>query len=1042
MGEVFKAHDSNLDRPVALKILPADLGCDPDRLRRFHAEARGVSSLNHPNILIVHDFGEVDGRPFMVTEFVEGETLRDRVGRGPLMVGDALDIVTQVAAALAAAHARGIVHRDIKPENVMVRPDGYVKVLDFGLLKLMPSQSSNLDLTRTEPGRVLGTPRYMSPEQARGLDADPRSDVWSVGVLLYEMLAGRPPFIGLSSADVIAAILHSDPVPVSAHSSQVPESVSRILATTLAKDASLRYDSGATLRAALAGVRHADVPGEIATATSTRAQVMVGREAQRNEMLAAFRRVVGGRGEVLSISGEPGAGKTTLAEHFLRAVHTIDPRCLIGRGRCSERLAGAEAYLPVLEALDMLVRSDARSNVAEHIKAVAPSWYSRVCATAADGESVPERASSQERLKREMTAMLRDLSRAHPVVLLFEDVHWADASTVDLLAYLAARFDELRTLIVTTSRPSDLSLTNHPFIALRRELQARHLCHEIELGMLTLTEVEQYLAAEYGDHRFSPAFAELVHAKTEGSPLFMSDLVRYLANKSTIAEDSEGRWTLRGSLAAIGAELPESVRAMIDRKIAQLSEDDRALLAAASVQGYEFDSAVIERVLADHPADIDERLEAVDRKHRFITLVDERELPDGTLSSRYRFVHVLYQNALFGQLRPKRRVTLSAAVAGALTQSHGPRDVEIATELAALYEAARNNLRAAHYCRVATQHAAQLFASQEALALGKRGLALLEGAPSTRERQETELGLLITLGNAFIALRGYSSGEVLETYTRALAVSEQLGETRDRAAVLYGFTAFHLVGGRHPQALSHARAMLAFTDRLQHPAAIVAHRLVGWALLAMGRAEEALPHFEKCGATYDPAKHAVLAYSFGQEPGMAARVLLAVNLQVLGRSDDARRACNEALAMSRRTTHANSRCYVLHFGSMYAQMAGERDLAREYAEQALHIAAEQGLALWTGWSRITRGWALADGGDLETGIAEMRCGIDVAHALGNELCHSYYLALLAEMLVRAGRNDEALAALDETDRMINENQERIWEPRIRELRKRLVANSD
>ena len=375
MGEVFRAHDSKLDRPVALKLLPADVASNPDRLRRFHAEARAASSINHPNILVIHDFGEVDGCPFIISELVEGETLRDRIRRGAIPPAEALDIAIQVSTALAAAHARGIVHRDIKPENVMVRPDGYVKVLDFGLMKLMPSDNG-VTVTGTDAGHVLGTPHYMSPEQARGLETGPTSDVWSVGVLIYEMLTGRPPFRGSSAADVIAAILSVEAAPVDLHAPQVPDLLSGVVSTTLLKDASRRYESAAELHAALAKIRIGG-DGDIQIAPPSRSmtpQPMVGRDAERTELLAAFRRVTAGRGELLSISGEPGAGKTTLAEEFLRVLQTNDARCRIGRGRCSERLAGAEAYLPVLEALDRLV-SEGGSRVVEQMNLVAPGWY-------------------------------------------------------------------------------------------------------------------------------------------------------------------------------------------------------------------------------------------------------------------------------------------------------------------------------------------------------------------------------------------------------------------------------------------------------------------------------------------------------------------------------------------------------------------------------------------------------------------------------------------------------------------------------------------
>jgi tetratricopeptide (TPR) repeat protein len=1041
MGEVFRAHDAKLDRQVALKLLPADVASDPDRLRRFRAEARAASSINHPHILVIHDFGEVDGRPFIVSELVEGDTLRERLARGPIAPREALHVATQVAAALAAAHARGIVHRDIKPENVMIRPDGYIKVLDFGLMKLMPSGEVT-DLTATEPGRVMGTPHYMSPEQARGMETGPSTDVWSVGVLLYEMLAGRPPFSGPSGADVIAAILQAEPTPVVVHSPQMPEPLAQIVATALRKDSTQRYRSAVELHASLATVQghfDPDIPIPVAAAEAGRHPI-VGRDHERSAVVAAFGRVTAGRGLLLSISGEPGSGKSTLAEDALRALRGVDGRCLVGRGRCSERLAGAEAYLPVLESLDSLI-FEGGPGVQEQIKAIAPAWFSQVVSAGSDpniGSVAPRPFGvSQERLKRELTALLRELSRGRPLVLFFEDVHWADASTIDLLAYIAARFDELRVLVIVSSRPSDLLLANHPFLALRRDLQARQLCHEMTLDMLTLADVERYLTLEFVAHRFPAALAELVYRKTEGSPLFMADLVRYLASSGTIAQD-DGRWMLRGSLTAIGAELPESVRAMIERKIAQLTDDDRALLTAASVQGYEFDSAVVARVSSRDASAVEERLEALERVHGFVALVDERELPDGTLTARYRFVHVLYQNALYKQLRATRRVALNAGVAETLLQLHGTRAPNIAAELAALFEAARQPLRAAQYCLIATQNAARLFASHEVLRLATRGLALLDTASATPERLVTELGLLISLGNAFIALRGYAAGEVLDTYTRALRVSEQLGETQDRAAVLYGFAAYHLVGGRHPQALSMARELLAFTERRQHPAVIVAHRLVGWALLAMGQTDGALTHLERGRALYDSSAHDALAYSFGQEPGMAVTVMFAVGLQIVGRADEARQVCAEALNLARQTSHANSRCYVLYFASLCTQCGGDRDQTRSLADEALRVAEDQGLALWIGWSRIMRGWALADAGDLDTGLAEMRSGIDAAQALGHELCHSYYLALLAEMLMRAGRWSEAATALDETDRMLEVNEERLFAPMIARLRARLL----
>ncbi|PYS80385.1 MAG: hypothetical protein DMF67_20580 [Acidobacteria bacterium] len=247
MGEVYLAEDTRLGRPLALKLLLAEYTRDAARLRRFEQEARAASALNHPNILTIYEVGEAGERHYIATEYVEGETLRRKIKRAPLSVGEAADIAAQAAEALSAAHAAGIVHRDIKPENVMLRPDGYVKVLDFGLAKLVERRGADgeaeTQMAETNPGAVMGTTWYMSPEQARGLQVDARTDVWSLGVVLYEMLAGRPPFVGSTSSHVIVSILEREPPPLDNFLPDAPPRLEHILTKALAKDRDARYPS-------------------------------------------------------------------------------------------------------------------------------------------------------------------------------------------------------------------------------------------------------------------------------------------------------------------------------------------------------------------------------------------------------------------------------------------------------------------------------------------------------------------------------------------------------------------------------------------------------------------------------------------------------------------------------------------------------------------------------------------------------------------------------------------------------------------------------
>ena len=247
MGEVYLAQDTELHRRIALKILPSDFTRNPDRVRRFVQEAHAASALNHPNIVTIHEIGQLDGAHFIVTEFIEGQTLAEQLRAGGMQLSDKVDVAIQVASALDAAHAAGIVHRDIKPENIMLRRDGYAKVLDFGLAKLTESQVQSNDLkTETNPGIVMGTVGYMSPEQARGLPVDARSDLWSLGVVLYEMVTGLAPFAGETPSHVIVSILESEP-PRLAHGTEAPEELERIVSKALRKNKEERYQTASDL---------------------------------------------------------------------------------------------------------------------------------------------------------------------------------------------------------------------------------------------------------------------------------------------------------------------------------------------------------------------------------------------------------------------------------------------------------------------------------------------------------------------------------------------------------------------------------------------------------------------------------------------------------------------------------------------------------------------------------------------------------------------------------------------------------------------------
>ena len=253
MGEVYLAHDTKLDRKVALKFLPAAVAADEMRMRRFVQEAKAASALNHPNIITIHEIDQIDSLNFIATEFIDGETLRQHIKTG-MKLEDVLEVAIQVASALGAAHSASIIHRDIKPENIMVRRDGYIKVLDFGLAKLTGSLASITDsdaatmaLVNTSAGTVMGTAVYMSPEQAKGAKVDERTDLWSLAAVIYEMMTGRAPFVGESTTETISLILQKEPAPLTRYAREVPAELERIVNKALTKNCEARYQSAKDL---------------------------------------------------------------------------------------------------------------------------------------------------------------------------------------------------------------------------------------------------------------------------------------------------------------------------------------------------------------------------------------------------------------------------------------------------------------------------------------------------------------------------------------------------------------------------------------------------------------------------------------------------------------------------------------------------------------------------------------------------------------------------------------------------------------------------
>jgi eukaryotic-like serine/threonine-protein kinase len=332
MGVVYLAEDTTLHRKIALKLLSEEFTKDENRVRRFQQEARAASALNHPNIITIFEVGEADSLHFIATEFIDGETLRERMTREPLLIREAISIAIQIARALAVAHAHGIIHRDIKPENVMLRPDGYVKVLDFGLAKLTEKsgphevRASDPDaitksIINTDPGIVMGTVSYMSPEQARGARLDARTDTFSLGVVLYEMISGRKPFEAGTISDVLALILYKEPLPLARFSPDAPDELERIVHKALSKDREERYQTVKDMAIDLRRLRQRlDVEAELERSrpSSFGDEVTIStRGGGRRSPTSAARQANHSSGRTITTALDAGAVRTTSSAEYL-----------------------------------------------------------------------------------------------------------------------------------------------------------------------------------------------------------------------------------------------------------------------------------------------------------------------------------------------------------------------------------------------------------------------------------------------------------------------------------------------------------------------------------------------------------------------------------------------------------------------------------------------------------------------------------------------------------------------------------------------------
>jgi serine/threonine protein kinase/pimeloyl-ACP methyl ester carboxylesterase/tetratricopeptide (TPR) repeat protein len=828
MGTIYKARDERLDRFVALKFLPPYLSARKDIKHRFIQEAKAAAALEHPNICTIYEIGDgPGGQLFISMACYEGETLREKIKRAPLPIDEALAYAIQTAQGLAQAHAAGIVHRDIKPANLFVTNREQVKILDFGVAKVA-------DVNLTAAGVLVGTVAYMSPEQGDGKVTDHRTDIWSLGVVLYEMLTGRHPFAGEQGDVSLYAIKHQQPASLLAIRPEIPRALDLVINRLLAKQPEQRYQRLDELIAELHALQHTTkqstksappprihseskglgVAAASQIVSDVESDLFVGREREMQRLESLLESAAAGAGRIVFITGDAGLGKTSLASRFVEKTIQRGNGVLGLSGHCAEQYGASEAYLPFLNAFGRLLNGPAKSSVVPLLQNHAPAWSLQFTSafTSTDVRDQLRRetmGATQERMLREMGDFLGAMSDQSTVVLLLEDLHWADPPSINLIRYLSKVIGRMRLLLIGTFRPDDLELVNRPLRECLRELKGSDQFEEMTLGVLDRQAITNYLDARFPANDFSHELAELILQKTGGHPLFVTRLAKDLGERGDIIKQNS-HWSLARNVSEVCLEMPESVLGIIRRRVDMLAEKDAQLLRFASVQGEEFLSRVTAEVLAGDLPEIEERLERLTTSSHLVRNCGEEELPDGSMSTRYRFAHALYQNVLYEDLVASRRRQLHLQTADLLEKHYGEKASLIAAQLAMHFELARDFNRAIQYLIMVGNNASKVYATLEAVGHFTKAMNLVEKlAPG--EREKCALPIFVKRGTAYMTCGRFDAA--VAEFERAVDMARSSGQIEVEHAALNGLMITLLVSHRTDEMAERAKEALNLFER-------------------------------------------------------------------------------------------------------------------------------------------------------------------------------------------------------------------------------------
>jgi len=715
MGEVFRALDVQTGQTVAVKALnPEIIANAPDLLKRFVREGEALRLLNHPNIVHMIAMVEEQERHFLVMEFVEGGSLRDLLNtRGCLPASEVVKIALEVADALTRAHHLGVIHRDLKPANVLLAKDGTPRLADFGLAHVESDQHL------TQSGMMIGTVDYLSPELCQGEPPNDLSDIWAFGVMLFEMLSGKLPFEGKSLTAKITAILNQPLPDLIRLAPDTPDVLVDLICRMLEKDSRQRIPSIRLVAAELEGIlkgRKPTSPGVAAPLLSSfeaasigGRPVFVGREQELKQLDKSLGKTLAGHGQVAFIIGDPGQGKTALLQEFGQRAQKTYTGLVVASGNCNAYTGIGDPYLPFREVMGMLtgdVETLREAGVIGQTQATRlwntfpyviqyliesghnlvdifvpgadllqragsiPFWIEREKWLPQLEQLVASKASQnidpsiqQAALFEQFTRLARALAQHAPLILLLDDLQWADSGSINLLFHLGKRLEGSRVMVVGAYRPTEVALgrsgERHPLEPVINEFKRQFGEIQVDLSQSEGWEfVNSFLDTE--PNRLDESFRQEFFRISGGHPLTTIELLRDMQERGGLVKDADGYWIT--SLALNWETLPVRVEATIAERMERLNKQELAILRVAGVQGETFSAEVVSRVVSIAVPEVVSCLSSVlDREHRLVSAQGIQRRDDRHLSV-YRFRHILFQRYLYNSLDSVERTHLHRAV--------------------------------------------------------------------------------------------------------------------------------------------------------------------------------------------------------------------------------------------------------------------------------------------------------------------------------------------------------------------------------------------